>query len=272
MNRPAFANEFVDAREAMPFLIPGRPDFRFDLPKAWRHFRLLVQNKEDTTQVFPIFEALPWKGLIEAARTFCESEQGRAVFRSEPFLPAILDDHEGLRRMPAGSLAQAYCDFMEKEGLTAQGLVDEFETFLGNRPRFDDRFQWYFNRMRDVHDLMHVLTGYSRDALGEVCVLAFTYSQQPSLAHLFLGYAGGMEIKSRVKSRAPVLGAVREGQRLGKACPRLVEQPILELLLLPLDEVRRRLKITPAGQYNEVHNVWRGLGLDPYDLLAPKAA
>jgi ubiquinone biosynthesis protein COQ4 len=161
---------------------------------------------------------------------------------------------------------------MEKEGLTAQGLVDEFETFLGSRPRFDDRFQWYFNRMRDVHDLMHVLTGYSRDALGEVCVLAFTYSQQPSLAHLFLGYAGGMEIKSRVKSRAPVLGAVREGQRLGKACPRLVEQPILELLLLPLDEVRRRLKITPAGQYNKVHNVWRGLGLDPYDLLAPKAA
>ena len=271
MNRQVNASEFVDAREAMPFLIPGRPEFRFDIPKAWRHFRLLVRNKEDTTLVFPIFEALPWTGVIEAAKTFSESEQGKAIFRSELSLPSILDDHAALRRLPTGSLAHAYCDFMEREGLTAQGLVDEFEKFLGDRPRYNDRFQWYFNRMRDVHDLMHVLTGYGRDALGEVCVLAFTYSQQPSLAHLFLGYAGGIEIKSRMKSSAPVLHAVREGQKLGKTCPRLVEQPIRDLLPLPIDHVRAKLGITLPGKYAEAHQIWRGMGIDPHDMLAQAA-
>lgn len=258
-------------REHIPFLIPGRPDFRYDLPKAWHYFRLLVQNKEDTTLVFPIFEALPWKGVVNAARNFCESDAGRAIFVAEPFLPALLDDHAALRAMPAGSLAHAYCDFMESEGLTAHGLVEEFEKFLGDRPRFKDRFQWYFNRMRDTHDLMHVLTGYGRDALGEQCVLAFTYGQQPSLAHLFLGYAGGFEIKSRVKSAAPVMRAVREGQRLGKACPRLVELPIRELLPLPIDEVRAKLGVTLPGKYAEAHRVWRSMGIDPYDMLGKAA-
>lgn len=257
--------------EAVPFLIPGRPEFRYDLPKAWRYFRLLVQNKEDTTLVFPIFEALPWTGVIEAARNYCESDTGKAVFCAEPSLPEVLDDHAALRRMPAGSLAHAYCDFMEREGLTAQGLVEEFEKFLGDRPRYNDRFQWYFNRMRDTHDLMHVLTGYGRDALGEVCVLAFTYGQQPSLAHLFLGYAGGFEIKSRMKSSAPVLRAVREGQKLGKACPRLVEQSILDLLPLPIDHVRAKLGITLPGKYAEAHQIWRGMGIDPHDMLAQAA-
>ena len=264
-------SEAAAAHDDMPFLIPGRPDFRYDFPKAWRYFQALIADKEDTTLVFPIFEALPWKGIIAAARTFCESAEGKAVFAAEPFLPAVLDDHAALRRMPAGSLAHAYCDFMEGEGLTAQGLVDEFDRFAADRERHNDRFQWYYNRMRDSHDLIHVLTGYGRDALGEQCVLAFTYGQQPSLAHLLIGYAGGLEIKKQVKSKAPVMRAVREGQRLGSACPRLVEQSILALLPLPIEEVRRRLNISPATRYAEAHRVWREMDVNPYDLLGKAA-
>jgi ubiquinone biosynthesis protein COQ4 len=253
----------------LPVYHPDRPMPERDLGKAWFHFRRLIANKEDTKEVFPIFEALPWGGLRAAAEAFLTSERGKAIVASEPYLPAILDDHAALRQTPAGSLAHAYCDFMEREGLTGQGLVDEFDEFAEGRPRFDDQFIWYLNRLRDTHDLLHILTGYGRDALGEQCVLAFTYSQQPSPAHLFLGYAGGLEIKKRIKSRAPVLRAVREGQRLGKACPRLVEMSIRELLPMQLEEVRRWLNITPASKYQQVHAAWRAVGIDPYDLLAP---
>lgn len=259
------------SRAEIPVLTPGRPDPRFDWKRAWTHFRALIRNKEDTTQVFHIFEALPWKGIYQDAPRFLDSEQGRALFLAEPYLPSVLDDHAALRRMPAGSLAHAYCDFMEREGLTANGLVEEYETFRSDRVRLNDRFDWYYERMRDTHDLMHVLTDYGRDALGELCVLAFSYGQQPSPAHLFLGYAGGVEIRTRLKSKAPVLGAVREGQRLGKACPRLVEQSIMDLLPLPIEEVRRRLKITPASKYAQCHAEWRKIGIDPYDMIAPVA-
>ena len=265
-------NAMTGALQAdLPIYDERRPELRLRPAKAWRHFQNLLKDKENTEEVFHIFESLPWRNLRSSAERFLRTERGQALRAREPWLPAILDDHEALRRMPEGSLAHAYCDFMEREGLSAQGLVDEFEKFASKHEKFDDQFTWYLNRMRDVHDLLHVLTGYGRDALGEACVLAFTYSQQPSPAHLFIGYMAGLNIRKQTRGTAPVLKAVREGQKLGKACPRLCEQAITELLPLPIDEVRRRLNITPAGHYRHAHAIWQAIGVDPYDLLGKNA-
>lgn len=254
----------------LPFMLPGRPAMRYDLPKAWRHFRELVKDKENTAEVFPIFEALPWRGVHAAARAFLSTERGQHIRATEPYLPALLDDHASLRKLPKGSLGQVYCDFMETEGLTAQGLVDELDRYRPADQRFNDQLDWYFQRMRDTHDLQHILTGFGRDALGEQCVLAFTYSQQPSPAHLFLGYAGALEIAKRMKVRAPIFRAVREGQRMGKSCPRIAEQSIRELLAMPIADVRKRLNIGEPHYYREAHARWRAAGIDPYDLMAPE--
>lgn len=261
----------------LPMVDDARVMPSYRVGKAFHHFRELLKDKEDTSQVFHIFESLPWKGVLKAGPDFLATEKGGALEKSEPYLPPMLDDHAALRRLPAGSVAHAYCDFMEKEGLTAQGLVDEFEKFNGGRYDFKDRMQWYFNRMRDTHDLLHVLTGYGRDALGEACVLAFTYSQQPSPANLFIAYLAGLNIRNQTKGRAsaPVLKAVREGQKLGKACPRIIEQPIRDLLAMPLQVARAKLDITPPKYYTECHRIWPAAGIDPYDLLGnsePKGA
>ncbi|WP_296679770.1 Coq4 family protein [Novosphingobium sp.] len=257
------------ATDDLPLMLPGRPKMRYDLPKAWRHFKELVKDKEDTAQVSGVFEALPWRGIYNAALTFLKTDKAQEIRRKEPSLVAILDDHAALRRLPEGSVAHAYCDFMEREGLTAQGLIDELDK---NRPAdmyWDDQVSWYFNRMRDTHDLLHVLTGFGRDALGEQCVLAFTYSQQPSPAHLFLGYAGAYEIKKHKAVKVPIFRSVREAQRLGKACPRLVEQSITDILAMPLEEARAKLNITRPQNYWDAHARWRAAGIDPYDLMAP---
>lgn len=255
----------------LPLIDSLRPRVRHRPLKAWRHFRRLVKNKEDTSEVFRIFEALPWKGMPRAARQFLGSERGKAVVVGEPSLVNLLDDHATLRSTHEGSLAQAYCDFMEREGLTAQGLVDEFERFMADRPQYDDQFSLYLDRLRDTHDLLHVLTGYGRDALGEQCVLAFTYSQQPALAHLLIAYAGAWEIAKRTPA-APIFRAVREAQRLGKACPRVAELPVRELLPLPLEQVRAMLNITPPLYYRQCHRAWRDGGIDPYAVLRPQPA
>ena len=256
----------------LPLFDERRPQLKLRPAKALHHFRELLKDKERTEEVFCIFEALPWRDLRKSGERFLTSERGLDLRVREPNLPTILDDHAALRRMPEGSLAHAYCDFMEREGLTAQGLVEEFERFAKDKPKYNDQFQWYINRMRDVHDMLHVLTGYGRDALGEACVLAFTYSQQPALAHLFIGYMAGLNIGKQVKSSAPVLRAIREAQGLGKACPRIAEQAITELLPMPLEDVRAKLNITPAMHYRAAHAVWASMGVDPYDLLGKKAA
>ena len=255
----------------LPIMLPGRPAPQYNFPKAWHHFKELIKDKENTAEVAPIFEALPWRGAYRAAVAFLSTERGQQIRRSEPSLVAILDDHAGLRKLPAGSLAHVYCDFMEREGLSAQGLVDELNKYRKPEQYFADQVDWYFRRIRDTHDLMHILSGFGRDALGEQCVLAFTYGQQPALAHLFLGYAGALEIKKRMTVKVPVLRAVREAQRMGKVCPRIIEQPILELLARPLDEVRAEFGIVQPKYYTAVHTKWRSAGIDPYNLLAQGA-
>ena len=103
-------------------------------------------------------------------------------------------------------------------------------------------------------------------------MLAFTFSQSPSPAHLFIAYLGGLHIKRQTKTRAPILKAIREGQKLGKACPRIAEMPIRDLLAIPLDVARKSLNITPAKHYAEAHRIWREEGQDPYELMKPQAA
>ena len=55
----------------------------------------------------------------------------------------MLDDHDALRKLPEGSVGRVYVDFMEREGLTAQGLVDESMKFRRTKPRFDDMVELY---------------------------------------------------------------------------------------------------------------------------------
>jgi ubiquinone biosynthesis protein COQ4 len=254
------------------FADPARTKLRTRPLKAFGHFRRLLKDKENTAEVFAIFEALPRRDFVPSAEAFMASERAKLIYRQEPELPAILDDHASLRELGPGTVAAAYCDFMEREGLSAAGLVEEEAKSWGDRPRYDDILSWYGRRHRDTHDLLHVLTGYGRDPLGEQCVLAFTFSQSPSPAHLFIAYLGGLHIKRQTKTKAPVLAAIREGQALGKACPRIAEMSIRELLAMPLDEARRKLNITPARRYAEAHRIWREEGQDPYELMKPQTA
>lgn len=236
--------------------------------KAMRHFRNLIANKEDTSQVFHITNSLNGNDLYKAFNRFLAHPEGRKRFEERRHLPPILDDRETLRAMPKGSLADAYCNFMDREGLTAQGLVDEFETFVKDiEDTRTPEFRWYNNRSRDTHDMLHVLTGYGRDALGETCVLAYSYQQTSGLGIQFIAYMGALEVKRWAPKGAPVLRAIREGARRGKAANNIMLYDLLDLLPRPLEEVREMLNIQPMEVYPEVHLQMRAAGLDPYEAV-----
>lgn len=270
MNMAATSAEFaipvldgVMPRALLPLRHPDRQPPRFDFLQAWKHFSAFKDDKEQTNVVFCVFDSLPWIGIDRAAEEFLTSDRGRAIYASEPSLAELLDDHAALRRLPRGSLAHDYCDFMEREGLTAAMLVRETEAMKGGRPRHADRIQWYIDRQRDVHDLLHVITTYGRDGLGEQCVLAYVFKQRPSWGHIFIAYAGAIVTRHRLGTRAPVLRAVREAQRMGKASPRLAEESIRDLLAMSTEAVREKFAIRLPRLYGEVHRIWREAGIDP---------
>ncbi|MEY2928254.1 MAG: hypothetical protein RL367_2731 [Pseudomonadota bacterium] len=250
------------------FRHPDRPTPQFRPFKALAHFRRLMADKEDTEQVFHIFEALPRKGFVPDAKAFIESPRGQALMAREPFLPDMLDDHATLENLPEGTVGRVYVDFMRAEGLTAAGLVAESLKMHPGRPRYQDQIGWYADRLRDTHDLFHILTGYGRDALGEQCVLGFTYGQTRNLGNFFIAYLGGLELRRKIKAGAPVIAAIREGQRSGKAAAKIMDEDIGALLREPLDSARKRLGIGVPKLYQRAHQTYRSVGIDPYNFMA----
>lgn len=178
-----------------PLYHPDREHRRIKPLKALRHFKKLIANKEDTSHVFEIIEALNGNALLNDLKRFSSTDAGQTRIAERRYLPPFLDDHATLKKLPEGTVGRAYVDFMEREGLTSQGLVDEYERFTQNHENYDDIIQWYANRLRDTHDLLHVLTTYGRDALGEACVLGFSYSQNKGPGVIFIAYMAAREIK-----------------------------------------------------------------------------
>ena len=96
------------ARDGTPLRDPARPVPKYRPLTAIHHFRELLKDKEDTSHVFRIFEALPHKSFMPRVRELTLSEQGERLRAEEPYLPPILDDHETLRKLPEGTVAHAY--------------------------------------------------------------------------------------------------------------------------------------------------------------------
>lgn len=258
--------------ETLPITHPDRVRPKFDFLKAWRHFSVIVKDKERTDEIFGYFDALPWRDVGEAAAAFLATDLGRQIYQSEPFLPDILDDHATLRLMPKGSFADAYCNFMVAEGLTAYGIVKESEVTRKGVVRIDDGVEWYNDRLRDVHDIIHVLTGYGRDTLGEQCLFVWQSHQRPCPGRLSISWIAMLLMKAKLKTKAPFFRAYLQARRDGRITKRLAEQPIRELLPLPLDEVRSKLNIPQPTKYLKVLEIWRSEGIDPHALLGAQDA
>ncbi|WP_298303182.1 Coq4 family protein [uncultured Erythrobacter sp.] len=263
----------------LPMVAPERVVSGFRPFKVLHHFGKLVEDKEDTEQVFHIIEATKGKKSHRQAWDFIASEDGQRFLRDEVDIPTMLDAHEDWADLPDNSVAKKYIAFMKREGLSAQGLVDESHKWAPAERRPNDQTEWYFNRLRDTHDLFHVLTGYGRDALGEAALLGFTYSQNYNPGILFIGYAATRQIKKVTGTNAPLFRAVREGQRLGKAAQKLAHMDVAAVMREDIDEARARLGIGKPVIYRQCLAALQAEGFDKESLdlsekdpVAPQAA
>ena len=254
-----------------PLVAPGRKTTGFRPFKVWKHFRKLVADKEDTEQVFHIIEALKGRKGHKQAWNFIASPEGQRMMREEVNIPAILDDHERWADCGPNSVAQHYMRFMKREGLSAAGLVEESHKWQPAEKRHQDQTEWYFERLRDTHDLFHVLTTYNRDGLGEACLLGFSYEQNHNLGILFIAYAGTRQRMKETKTKAPIFDAIREGRALGKAAAKIAHEDIEALMREDIDEARKRLNIGEPVIYRKCIAQLFEEGLQDEDMIMPEA-
>lgn len=240
--------------------------------KAWRHFRKLVANKEDTEQVFHITEALKGRRTHEQAWAFIRSPDGQRYLAEETDIPGMLDDHHRWADCGPNTVAAHYIAFMRREGLSAAGLVAESEKFMPPEKQLGDLTEWYFRRLRDTHDLFHVLTGYGRDALGEASLLGFTYEQNYNRGIWFIAYAAAHQIKKQTGTRAPIYASINEGRRLGRAAGKLAHMDVEAVMRMDIGEAKAMLGVGRPVVYRECLRTLEAEGKLGADLMAPAQA
>jgi len=216
--------------------------------RAWHALRILLNDKEDTGQVFVIVRALTGKSIIRAYNRFAATDTGRRILNEKRTLLATLKDRDWLRQLPPASLGRAYLEFVESENLSADGLVEASESTEDLTQ--NENLSRYALRLRDSHDLWHTVTGYGRDGLGEVCLLGFTYAQTRNPGLAVIALAGGLKYARFVGWQA--MAALWHGYRAGRRAGWLPAADWEHLLTQPIDRVRKDLRIRPPVLYPDL--------------------
>ena len=215
--------------------------------KAGLAISRLLRDPDDTSQVFKVLEALRGDSLTRALRRMNNDERGRQLLREQPKIVQALNDRDALLALPEGSIGRTYYDFVHGEGLSADGLIASSE----EAPRFanigrDQR--WLGDRLRDIHDLQHVMTGYGRDTLGELCLLSFMTTQTPARGIDFIIFMGRQK-GQRDNPELNLKALIGEGRKIGGSAEWMLLTRWEDRLHEPLESVREELGFIPPAQY-----------------------
>ncbi|MGE0408186.1 MAG: Coq4 family protein [Amphiplicatus sp.] len=206
----------------------------------------LLANQEDTQQQFRVFDSLDGPQTERNFQRFAATETGRKLIREEVDLAAILCDRDSLKRMPKGSLARRYIDFTDEIMVGAMDLIDAERRANVRILNVEPARRRFVSSGIQLHDIWHCLTGYGRDALGEACILEFTYGQLKTTGLAMFAVLLGFRERVLWPS-VPIGKCLKEARRIGRNAEWLVGQDWRELLPTPFEEVREKMKIeTPV--------------------------
>ena len=223
----------------------GRRDWR----TAIDAIKKLMANGDDTTQVFRIMRALNvGNAPMNYARLLSEPSRAAGWPMSGPNWRSGFTDRAFVAQFAPGTVGAAYRDFLETTGYSADGLA---EVSRINRSTEDmaHPYAWFGRRVRDTHDIWHVLTGYKADeSMGEACLVAFSYAQVGGLGWAFI--AGAASLKSIKATGSRLFAkAVWEGYRHGRKAKWISGEDYEALLAEPIDAARARLGIAQPVAY-----------------------
>ncbi len=219
--------------------------------------RRLFKDPQDTDQTFQIIRACGGGDMrrLYNKRPVSGFEQ---QLRTKPLRPTLMD-HDYLLSFPSGTLARAYMKFITNGAYSADELAEVSETNTDlwyDSGRDEDADLLAFSeRLRDAHDLWHVVCRYDRDILGELAILAFTYEQT--------GLRGAHYIpqiamrNARRHKNTEFQAFIAGGYLRGRDAVDMTLVPWEKMLGWRLSRVQAQLHIVPCQPYEKFTDIKR---------------
>lgn len=211
---------------------------------AFSALQALLANPDDTAQVFVIIESLSGRSPERNLERLRRDPRGRRLLETKPNILEQLGDRSALAQLPAGSVGRAYLEFVDSEQISAEGLVSASDVDRGAEWQADADLLFLRDRLRDTHDLWHVVTGYKGDLVGEGALLAFSFAQtfNPGVGLIIsAGFLRGAEIGIRRQIARGLLRGFRAAWLPAVEWERELSRP--------LEIVRRELRVGSPPDY-----------------------
>ena len=213
--------------------------------------RKLLKDPDDTRQVFKIIDALSGDVIGRTVKRLADNATGRDLLAKKPNIVTLLNDSERLSAMPLGSIGHTYWQFIHAQNLSADGLIASSEgtkEYVG----FTADERWTGNRLRDIHDLQHVMTGYGRDPVGELSLLSFMTTQVPNRGIDFIIKIATHKYQQEIPS-LDIQSLLHEGRKIGQEAAWMPTIRWEERLTESLEDVRTELGFKAPVKYKSSH-------------------
>lgn len=194
----------------------------------------LIRDPEKTDSVYDIEDGLQNIEATRLAVEFAKSKPGVAPLFAERYL-APPPDIAALLQLPPESLGYAYASYITNAG---------FDPDFYRKGEVTDDITYFFMRMRQTHDIWHIVTNFGVDVAGELGLKAFELAQvrRPLAAML----VAGSVIETMIKNPAAMdmlLDIIPIGYRMGNQAQPLLAQKWEEDWEKPLTDWRSQLGI-----------------------------
>jgi ubiquinone biosynthesis protein Coq4 len=200
----------------------------------------LLRDPGNTDSVYDVEDGLKNIKATQLAVDFVKSQPGVAELFEERYL-APSPDLPALLQLPPESLGYAYAKYLTDSGFDAEFYRKEV---------VNSDITYYFMRVRQTHDIWHILGGFDTDPVGELSLKAFELAQiRRPIAAIFV--AGGL-LQTLFKAPDQMgrfLEQMAIGYRMGARAKPMLAQKWEKQWEKPLAQWRSELNVEPMTVY-----------------------
>jgi ubiquinone biosynthesis protein COQ4 len=192
----------------------------------------LVKDPTQTESVYDIEDGMKQSEAMKVATKYMLAEPEIAALAQEKYLAPIPDIPQ-LLQCPTDSLGHAYATYINTSG---------FDPAFYRSMSIDDDTSYLLLRLRQTHDIWHVVTGFSTDVPGELGLKAFELAQTRRTMAGILMAGGFLKCLLQTPTELDILlDRIAHGYRTGTQAKPLLAQKWEENWDKPLTEWRSEL-------------------------------
>lgn len=184
--------------------------------------------------VFAVADSVKDGPLGEQALRHLLSDRHFKALVDEEWRPERID-LQHLQTLPKGSLGRCYADQLISQGITPDTLIDP--TTVSNANEF------VVHRVRETHDIVHVLTGFGLDGDSEIGLQGFNLAQNRSPVAVMLIFGAMLSSLQNDEPLEPLLRALANGFQMGLNADLVIGRKLEEGWERPLNDWREELKL-----------------------------